>query len=203
MPVRCCISDVSLARWMLPSQPPPGSSASCTSSSRATGQGAHVTLWWRICLLGHQRQHMGCKGQDRQLLESPLLLVTSGRTASRQRVWDPILPRLSHPAFAWSVQGDARLHFCYTRLHKGQVCAWLQHLACASPLPGCLTSERFQTVPLPCRDYRNDVLPWAQTEQDVANAVTHVNLAPPGGRDPLAGNVLLCIVSARADTLLF
>ena len=46
------------------------------------------------------------------------------------------------------------------------------------------------------------MLPWAQTEQDVADAVTHVNLAPPGGRDPLAGNVLLCIVSARADALL-
>ena len=46
------------------------------------------------------------------------------------------------------------------------------------------------------------MLPWAQTEQDVADAVTHVNLAPPGGRDPLAGNVLLCIVSAGADGLL-
>ena len=51
---------------------------------------------------------------------------------------------------------------------------------------------------LPYRDYRNDTLPWAQTEQDVADAVTHVNLAPPGGRDPLAGNVLLCIVSAKS-----
>lgn len=56
--------------------------------------------------------------------------------------------------------------------------------------------------PMPCRDYRNDTLPWAQSEQDVADAVTHVNLAPPGGRDPLAGNVLLCIVSTRADTIL-
>ena len=43
------------------------------------------------------------------------------------------------------------------------------------------------------------MLPWAQTEQDVVDAVTHVNLAPPGGRDPLAGNVLLCIVSAKAE----
>ena len=64
-PVRCCTLDDFLAQWMLLSQPPPGSSASCTSSSRATGQGAHVPLWWRAFLCcGQQRQHMGCTGQD-------------------------------------------------------------------------------------------------------------------------------------------
>ena len=69
-----------------------------------------------------------------------------------QGVGDPILPMMAYPAFAWSVQGDNRLHqvllsvtLMTDLLHRGhvRVGAWVQHLPGASRLPGGLTTLSF------------------------------------------------------------